>query len=159
MDEETTKLLVVLQNAYDKGTLAEGFNSARWKSELARSLTGRKLARGIPEGAWRVSYTNASPILGAGPSSKPPACHSHLKRAVRRAKPDIVLAGGLVAERACVEVWSGPLLAIPHPACRVLTNDALDQCRQILESWPQTQIVFRSAIRQLRGGTELVALF
>jgi hypothetical protein len=58
-----------------------------------------------------------------------------LRRAVKRVEPDVVLACGRLAEETALAAWEGALLAIPHPAYMCLTNELLDRCRHMLESW------------------------
>jgi hypothetical protein len=141
-------VLVVLQNAYDLGQLRHGFNSAVWLSELRRTLSYYKIARAIPED-WAVRWTNACRGVGKGPNSElkpyPPKVR---KRAIEH-RVTAVLACGLVAERAAVQAWDGPLLVIPHPASRTLTNGLLDVARATLEAGHG-----RLAIRQRAGFIE-----
>ena len=40
---------------------------------------------------WEVRYTNANPTLTEKPTGKLPADLPHLRRAIRRVKPDILL--------------------------------------------------------------------
>lgn len=80
------------------------------------------------------------------PSGKPPADLAHMRTALLEhsggfrldsglniwadsfpASAGVVVACGKQAERALAECWDGPLLVVPHPAARVLT-DAL-YCR------------------------------
>lgn len=140
-----SKILVVLQNAYDLGELRRGFNAATWLSELRGTLSYSKLVRAIPDD-FEVRWTNACRGIGKGPASKlrphPPKIR---KRAVEH-RVDAVLACGQVAERAALQAWAGPLLAIPHPASRTLTNSLLDVTKALLEAGHG-----RIAIRQRRG--------
>lgn len=142
---DVTKVLVVLQNAYDVGELRHGFNSSRWLSELRGTLSYSKIIRAIPDD-FEVRWTNACRGVGQGSSSKlqpyPPKIR---KRAVEH-RVSSVLACGLVAEQAASEAWDGPILAIPHPACRVLTNGLLDVARALLVAGHG-----RMALRQRRG--------
>ena len=64
-----------------------------------------------------------------------------------------VASGGRV-ERALLNAWDGPLLAIPHPASRVLTTGLLVQTRLCLAEG----VWGRHALRQRRGSVELETL-
>src|SRR5690606_20853234 len=139
------KILVVLQNAYNVGALKYGFNSATWLSELKSTLSYSKIIRAIPD-AFEVRWTNACRGVGEGPSSKLEPCPSKIRKRAVEHRVDAVLACGRIAERAAVEAWEGPLLAIPHPACRVLTNGLLDVSRSLLEAGHG-----RVALRQRQG--------
>lgn len=139
------KILIVLQNAYDVGRLSEGFNSAAWLSELRGSLSYSKVIRVIPDG-FEVRWTNACRGVGIGVNSRLEAYPQKIRKRAVEHRVDAILACGRVAEQASLEAWDGPLLAIPHPACRVLTNGLLDVGRAILEAGHG-----RIAIRQRRG--------
>lgn len=111
-------VLVVLQNAYQRGRLRSGAV---------------------------VRFANASPTMGQTVDSKTAPCARHLRRRLRDARPDVVLACGRVAEDAVRSMWHGPLVAVPHPAHRLLTNDLLHRARDLLGA--RTRI----ALRQRRG--------
>ncbi len=106
-----TTVLVVLQNAYDKGSLAEGWSPARWRKEYESSRSGRRLQLALPSD-WNVRYTNTTPVLGNGPDSRLEPDLGHLRRRVRKLSPDIVLACGKPAEAATLKVWPGALVAM-----------------------------------------------
>jgi len=162
-------VLVVLQNAYDKGKLRDGYQYYRWLHEFKSSRTGIRL-NAVTEDLTNLHYTNASPKIGCGPKSILPACKAHLRRTIKRVSPRIVLACGAIAEQAMSETWSGDLIVMPHLACRVLTNNLLEQVRQLLRwrlffyanGWtrgPHTnmtsQALMRIAVRQCRGRVEI----
>jgi len=90
------------------------------------------------------------PRVGKGPDSKLPPDLPHLRRALESHRPDVVVALGQQAEQALAGLWAGPLLALPHPASRVLTNTLLDSARGLLCGAEP----FRSrvALRQLKEG-------
>jgi len=173
------KILVVLQNAYDRGSLSAGFNPKRWLNEFEHSRTGHRLLYGALESRftfrWDLRYTNASPKLGHGSSSKHQPDRRHLRRRLRDVAPDLVLACGQLAEAATSELWSGPLVAIPHPASRVLTNELLKYCSHCLGWWsllrdgpnmtgvPSAFEIMRAktpriALRQRRGSVETIQI-
>ncbi|MCI0388600.1 MAG: hypothetical protein MOB07_07515 [Acidobacteria bacterium] len=162
-------VLVVLQNAYDKGRLRNGYQYHRWLREFRSSRTGVRL-NAVTEDLTNVHYANASPKIGRGPKSILPACKAHLRRAIKRASPRIVLACGVIAEQAVIETWAGDLIAMPHLACRTLTNDLLEQVRKLLRwrlffytnGWTRgpyadvtSQSLMRIAVRQCRGSVEI----
>ena len=154
-------LLVVLQNAYDRGSLADGWHPSRWRKEYEQSRTGRRLALALPK-ECSVHYTNANPRMGHGPDSKHEPDVAHLRRRLRAVEPDAVLACGKLAEDAMTamrDVWLGTLFAIPHPASRVLTNALLVECRTAIVLWMiEGNGMPRQAFRQRRGHTEVETL-
>jgi hypothetical protein len=124
----------------------------------------------VTEDLTNVHYTNASPKIGCGPGSILPACKAHLRRAIKRVSPRVILACGAVAEQAVTEMWAGDLIVMPHLACRVLTNNLLEQVRKLLRwrlffyanGWTRglhadvtSQALMRVAVRQCRGRVEI----
>lgn len=142
---KSKKILIVLQNAYNVGKLRRGFNSATWLSELRGSLSYSKIIRAIPDD-FEVRWTNACRGVGKGPNSRLDPYPAKVRKRAVEHRVDAVLACGRIAEQAATISWDGPLLAIPHPACRVLTNSLLDVSRAILEAGHG-----RIAVRQRQG--------
>ena len=176
---ERVKILVVLQNAYDRGRLATSWNPTIWKRELLASRTGTRLRVVFSEPAELegLHFCNAAPGLGKGPSEARTGSPSHVRQAIRRVKPDYILACGRVAEETTLQVWEGHLLTIPHPTYRPLTNDLLQLARKILvhkviweehSTWRRRATfpdlfehldgTLRLALRQRRGHTEIEGL-
>lgn len=137
-------VLVVLQNAYQRGRLRSGYHPSTWLAELRGSRSGTRLREALPIGAV-VRFANASPTMGRTVDSKTSPCARYLRRRIRDARPDVVLACGRVAEATVCSMWRGPLVAVPHPAHRLLTNDLLHRARELLGA--STRI----ALRQRRG--------
>jgi hypothetical protein len=161
------RILVVLQNPYAKGSLSQGWNPSRWRKEFESSRSGQRLRDAFPY-YCDLFYTNANPKLGDSPDSKLEADPKHLKRSVRRTNPDLIITCGKVAEAAILNIWDGPLIAIPHPAHRLLTNRLLDECKECIAAWrlyrrsptirglgtfyqPMMTMTPRIALRQGRG--------
>lgn len=165
-DERQPRLLVILQNPYDRGVLAKGFTPGRWKLEYAKSRVCQRLERVLPRLHYRIHFTNANPRVGVGPDS----CHepdfNHLRRTLKRVKPFAVLACGAVAEAAIIELRKPghnerealkTLVIIPHPAFRLLHNNTLVAanrflCRLAEQSVATRMGLQRVAFRQLRNG-------
>jgi hypothetical protein len=130
------RLLIVLQNAYDRGGLAMGWSPGRWRKEFLASLTGARLRHALPEGGgWELRFANACPGIGVGSGSRLTPCVRHLRRAIRRVDPDAILACGKVAAAVVPSLWDGPYFAIPHPASRVVTTELLLRCRAAILAW------------------------
>lgn len=147
----SVKLLVVLQNSYAKGNLQQGkYNPATWRKEYLSSRTGIMLKRALPEG-WAVRYTNANPKVGDNPKSVLEPDLRHLKKRFREVRPDILLACGRLPQRACMETWDGPMIGIPHPACRVLTNSLLDHAHDRLRQWSRHRHFVQVNLSQIEG--------
>jgi hypothetical protein len=132
-EENAKQILVMLQNAYDRGSLSKGYNYRRWVRELAATRAGQRLEH-IFYPLTEVRIANTTPCLGRGADSKLPACPKHVRRILRRVGPRIVLACGKQAEEICLKLWPGDLMCIPHPSFRLLTNDLLTMADQLM-SW------------------------
>lgn len=158
------KLLVVLQNPWARGQLRKGWNPSVWMREMRASRTGRRLVLALPRGGeWTVRFVNASPRLGKDPSALYQPDLAHLRRALRRVRPDVVLACGRLALRGISGVWSGPLVAVPHPAYRLLTNELYRTASEIVAAWTQDKQLFgkdhvRVELRQFRGRVQVEGL-
>lgn len=146
------RLLVMLQNAWGGVSMR---SRKEWIDALLTSRSGLRLARAVPKYVTAddgdeplvVDYANASPRVSWEVDGEFPADLDHVRAELERFKPTHVLACGRIAEGAVRETWTGPMLAIPHLACRVLTNALLDTARVHLQYGRLTRV----ALRQLRG--------
>ena len=148
----------------------------RWLGEFLSSRSGRRLSDMFGDYLPLVHYTNTTSLLGRGPSSCLPYVLSHLRRALLRVRPAIIVACGKQAESACQLLpASADLFCIPHPAYRLLTTDLLRQTgeavqwRLLLLDYPGLQIPKRDlsylyheqvrvAFRQLPGHVQVQEL-
>lgn len=139
----THKLLVLLQNPYAKGTLAAGWHPSNWKREFLSSRSGKRIQPALPTShqpdskgeRWRVHYSNSNPQIGRGSSSEFLPDLAHVRRTIRRLKPDCILACGFAAIYAAAEAWPGALFCVPHPAHRLVTNALFEQCGETILRW------------------------
>lgn len=130
------RILVGLQNAYDKGELKRGWSPSRWRSEFESSRTGRRLGLLLGDGLSSVRIMNvAGSAVGNGAHSVLQPNRAHVRRTLRRVVPLLVVACGRIAEAACAEAWAGPLVALPHPAYKLLTNDLLGAAYRLIVHW------------------------
>lgn len=163
--KEHDRILVVLQNAYAKGTLAQGWSKNRWLNEFRTSRAGTRLGVVFEEYLEAVRYTNTTPKLGDTAASKLPAQPSHVRKALRRAEPWIVVACGKQSEEVCSREWAGDLWVLPHPCYRVVTDKLLEEAGRLIRwrlYWHSEPgmvqdarlngPVCRIAFRQQRGG-------
>lgn len=127
------KLLVVLQCPWRKGRLENGWNPQVWRKELWSSRTGIRLQEALPTEIFAVAVCNASPALANSPDGIFPADLAHLRRVLKRTKPDLILACGKVAQEAVAEVSPAvPVVAMFHPAYRLLSNKKTAEIRSQL---------------------------
>jgi hypothetical protein len=130
--------LVLLQNAYSSDYA--GYNTwprALWALSFRKSRTGKRLSRMVPEAfdERETCIANCTPKVTAAATLAAPAelwfvqvrlaelLHNNLRCWPRY---PLVVTCGSVAFDVVQSVWSGPLLALPHPAHRTLSNNALD---------------------------------
>lgn len=145
------KLLVILQNAW-RYRAGRSWQYAGWVRALARSRTGRRLTTILGEDCFsqqEICFGNASPLIGVNADSKFPPDEDHVQNLLDGTSPEVVLACGRSAEKATVKLWKGPLLCVPHPASRVLTNVLLMEANRLL--YGGEAFLRRVALRQGRG--------
>jgi hypothetical protein len=125
------KLLVILQNAYG---VEEGYEPSYNKSSFANCHTGIRLDRAIPDTVFPF-IINASPVVGTTADSFYPYDSDHISRRILEIKPDVILACGVSAKEGIdsVEV-DVPVIKMPHPAYRALTNKTLDEVRERIKN-------------------------
>jgi hypothetical protein len=178
---ERKQLLIVLQNPWRKGRLRGGWSPGAWRREFLSSRSGVRLRSVLPEQGhaqqWDVHYANACPTLAKDADGAFEPCLPHLRRALKRVQPDVVMACGALAEQACAAAWDGPLVCVPHPAYRLVTTALYEAAREIVVNWgifeemPAWRAGFqknplaaaatarpRLALRQRRGRYEVVEL-
>lgn len=146
-----TPVVVFLQNAWSPFYAGGKWPRASWLAALAGSRSGRRLRLLIPD---PDRCENTTPIVGATPGSKVPPDPEHITNVLERRRPRVVVACGRQAEAALVRLWEGPLLVVPHPAARVLTDALYRQARRMLDAGLEERI----ALRQRRGHVERVAV-
>ncbi len=116
-------LLVILQCPWRKGRLENGWNPRVWAKMLWLSQTGRRLLEALPAGAYEVKVCNANPSLADTPDGVFPPDRKHLRRVLRRVRPDVILACGKVANEALTQIEvTAPVVEMPHPAYRLLSR-------------------------------------
>ena len=93
--KECRRVLFVLQNAYDKGTLSAGYSPSRWRKEFRTSRTAARL-RIMCGGTDLMHYrfANTTPDLGEGSGSKLPPIREHVRDAIRHNNLNVVVACG-----------------------------------------------------------------
>jgi hypothetical protein len=120
-------LMVILQNAYG---VEEGYEPSYDKSSFASCHTGIRLNRAIPDNV-SIHIINANPSIGTTADSFYPPNSDHISRRISRIKPDIILACGVSAKKGIDSInVNVPVIKMPHPAYRALTNKTLDDVKE-----------------------------
>lgn len=130
MPNSITRPLILLQNPWSPAYAGKLWPEASWLRALRRSPTGRRLDFMI-EGKWMdFDFNNTTPEVAPDPRTVLPWNVQHMERII--ADRPYIIACGTPAYEALVQVWSGAMLAIPHPAYRLLTNNLLVEARRFI---------------------------
>lgn len=133
-------ILVFLQNAWAKNERSATWMRSShhvWLTATARSRSGQRLRILLGEECFETShivFCNTTPEVGIGPSAKLPPKLEHIQSLLNAHRPDLVVTCGIQAVEAVAPLWGKQLLAVPHPANRVLTNALYMQGRRLIES-------------------------
>lgn len=139
-----TKVIVFLQNAWSPLYAGGEWPRHSWLCALSRSRSGVRLRHLIP---YLDVCENTTPIVGADPSSIIPPDEAHIRSILTRRRPAYVVTCGRQAEKTLLELWHGPMVALPHPACRIVTNELFRYAGNNLDQLAPRRV----AVRQLRG--------
>lgn len=138
------RIIVFLQNAWSPLYAGRTWPRQSWLRALARSRSGQRLKHLVED--WD-ECENTTPKVGAKPSSVLGPDKDHIMEVLHRRNPDVVIACGRQAEKALAATWIGPLLAVPHPAHRVVTNALYLKANGLLKDGFNKRL----ALRQRRG--------
>ncbi len=157
-DGQVRPVLVVLQNAwaYQPERVARNgeWPYESWVWALQYSRTGQRLCRIFDtQDKWdSAHFCNTTPMVGDCSGSKLPPNAEYVLGKIEKVRPRLVVACGKQAEALLTKEWSGPLLCIPHPTCRIVTNQLLFDAKDLVESgWKG-----RMKLIQRRGAVEKV---
>lgn len=99
-------------------------------------LTGRRLIASFGESVCdEIEWEEASTVITGDPKECPPADPEHIRAAIEKYRPDVVIAFGRIAADAVRHLWPGNFLIVaPHPAARDgLTPARLREAAKALE--------------------------
>jgi hypothetical protein len=117
------KVVGFLQNAWSGLYAGDTWPRESWLRALAQSQSGRRL-RFLSNLCPDIDFwwDNVTEIVGATPDSVVPASKFHIRSVLKEQKPELVIAFGIHATKALLPFKEYPLLCLPHPASRTLTN-------------------------------------
>lgn len=151
-------ILVILQNAWAvDAQMADDFRHDYdyWVEVMASHRTGRRLSVVIPSKKWnRVQFVNTTSEIGDHSGAKLPPDYDYLQETILEVQPKRILACGEQAKQAAVSLWEGPLLCIPHPTYRLLTNRLLQKANALLFA----RKLERIALQQKKGKVKVAKL-
>lgn len=145
------RVVVFLQNAWSPVYAGAEWPRASWLRALERSRSGARLRVMLDD---LSVCQNTTRQVAATPAGKLPPDPVHIDAVLRIEHPDVVVCCGKQAELAVAPGWPGPLLVVPHPAHRLVTDDLYREARRLLAAGLTT----RTALRQQRGAFVAEAL-
>lgn len=127
------RTLVFLQNAWYKDPERAAAALKRFGREfhvraLQQSRTGRRLMEcfPLPWDSETLRFANTTPELAPQPTVLLPPKLAHVRKEIDDFRPGVILACGKQAKLVMLQVgYAGPLVCIPHPAWRPITNEML----------------------------------
>lgn len=122
-----------------------------WLKGLRLSRSGQRLKHLVDD---YDQCENTTGVVADNPNGRVPPDFDYILEIIRRRQPKIIVTCGLQARDALRRTWGGPLLAVPHPAYRYLTNELYQEAKALLTP----SYVKRAEMLQLRGCTELIDL-
>ena len=140
-------IYVFLQNAYSEKHAGEKWINEKWREALKKSRTGQRLPV-LLKGIGQYEIFNTTPIAGAKPNDKLPPDIPYIKRILKK-EPDMVVCCGDQAIHTIKSLWDGPIIGVPHPAHRYLSNNLYKKANGFLKrktSW-HNRVLFK----QMRG--------
>lgn len=125
------RLLVILQNAYG---VEDGYVPSYERESFKNSHTGKRLRNAIPAG-FDINIINASPKIGRKASSNFKEDDSYVSKKLQEIKPEVILTCGVNAGKVMKKIVTDvPVITMPHPAYRALSNKTLFSIKKQLES-------------------------
>lgn len=149
------KVVCFLQNAWSPVYAGGLWPRRSWLKALHRSRTGQRirvLIRACP--AIDFHWDNTTPIVGETPDSVIEPDLAHIRRVIRSQVPEYVVGLGSQAGKVLREVVQGPLLLLPHPTYRVVTNALYERAGNILNEGFAGVV----QLHQKKGSVALLAL-
>jgi hypothetical protein len=139
-----TDVVVFLQNAWSPLYAGRVWPRHSWLLALETSRSGQRLRVLLDD--YHICE-NTTAAVSAKPSGIEAPDADHIQRVLCSRQPRVVVACGKQAEIALKAIWQGPMIAVPHPAHRLLTDRLYRQARRLLTP----QFDRRVALRQGRG--------
>jgi hypothetical protein len=150
-------IVAFLQNAWrHQARPGQTWPRSSWLVALKNSRSGQRL-RVLEEiaGYPSIWYDNTTPYCGAHPSSILPPDNQHIREVLATHKPAFVVALGRQAAAVLKTEVTTPLLVLPHPAYRCLTNELYIAAGTILRRSSAFQGRILLELVQLRDGIRM----
>lgn len=149
-------VVVFLQNAWSPLYAGSKWPRKSWLRALARSRSGQRIRLMIDD--YDLCENTTAEVAATPDGVCQPDCE-HIADVIERRKPSLVICCGKQARTALELVWSGKMIAVPHPAYRLLTNEVYEKVRTCIENpvcmpWPRFEIVQLRENIQIKQITE-----
>jgi hypothetical protein len=126
------KVVIFLQNAWSGLFTAQIWPRDSWLKALHRSRSGQRL-KILTDSApgCEFWFDNTTEEVAEEPNGICPPDIEHVKDVLKVQRPEFVVACGKQAAKVLLPLFS-PLLIIPHPAHRLVTNDLYRRAGELL---------------------------
>lgn len=126
-------IVAFLQNAWSPLYASGTWPRESWLRALHRSRSGVRLKHLTDATKGCVfHFDNTTPLVGETPDSLLEADPDHIRSVLQTQAPDVVVTLGKQADEALQGLFAGPILALPHPAYRVVTNKLFFRAGKLL---------------------------
>jgi len=139
---EKIKVVGILQNAWST-YWREHWPRNFWLEALKRSRTGQRLKH-MDHEKIDMWYDEITPKIADNPRTVLPADLNYMRGYLNEQQPKYIITFGMPAMKAMVALrneYKHPVLCVPHPTYRVVTNDLFIQAREHLvkgfDGWHQ----------------------
>jgi hypothetical protein len=139
------RVIAFLQNAWSPLYAGGTWPRKSWLKALDKSRSGQRL-RVLTGSAHPVEivWENTTPIVGATPDSIIEPDEAHIKRVLRMYRVDGIITLGRQAAEAVTELaYRYPVMQLPHPAHRLVTNELYEQAGFMVSSGFSVIVVLR----------------
>jgi len=143
-----TKQMIFLQNTYSAEYAGREWPRGQWLTALRSSRSGQMLLNLTND---LGSVWNTTPIVGSSADSKLPPDRDYARRMVHLAEPECIVACGQQAIEVIREIWDGPRLELPHPACRWLKADLYREGKRILDLMTRGKMRMKVRVWEEKG--------
>ncbi len=128
------KAVAFLQNAWSEKYAGIRWERHSWLKALHKSRTGQRLrvlTANCP--SVQICFDNTTNVVGKHPNSIIPPDIKHIKMVLKKHHPDVIIAFGKQAELVLKSLKVQPLLILPHPVYRLVTNNIYIEAGKLLE--------------------------
>jgi len=129
-------VLCFLQNAWSPVYAGRLWPRESWLKALHLSRSGQRLkvlTAAAPD--YEFHFDNTTPLVGKYPSTLLPPDLKHITTVIKTVKPKVIVTCGSLAAWAVTPLAGElPVLQLPHPAYRVVTNRLFKQAGELLQT-------------------------